>query len=400
MEEVVSQFIALEFTMKSLGVRSEKVSPTISSFFENVQSIAASASHSMVVKNEENGATSLWTFGLNDYGQLGVSIPETEDELSIRLPDTRDQCTQSSSNLDASSAQPLPSDAKNESRPEGGSENQKGDPEKGVDYRLTPVLVTSLSKHKIIRISCGSTHAAVVTDQGKLFTWGQGIYGQLGLGAVLQRYTPYEVTTLGSEVFINDVQAGSFHTAIITSAHSLYTCGAGTHGELGHGDFKNLYYFTMVSYLKKLKIVQVSCGRYHTAAVTSGGSVYTFGAGEHYQLGHGNDLSLSTPKCIDIFKRIKAKIKQVSCGAYHTVSVSVCGQLFVWGTGKEGELGLGTQNKVATVPTLNDIHHDMSVSKAYASDGCTMVISDVGKIWAMGANAYNIFDQPTDQRAD
>ena len=64
-----------------------------------------------------------------------------------------------------------------------------------IDYN-SPQLITTLSKHNVLQISCGHTHgkfwrekwekifdcfvaAAVLTDVGHVMTWGSGEYGQL-----------------------------------------------------------------------------------------------------------------------------------------------------------------------------------------------------------------------------
>lgn len=39
-----------------------------------------------------------------------------------------------------------------------------------------------LLKVDVVKISCGNYHLAVLTNEGQLYTWGRGNYGQLGLG--------------------------------------------------------------------------------------------------------------------------------------------------------------------------------------------------------------------------
>lgn len=44
------------------------------------------------------------------------------------------------------------------------------------------MLVKGLEGVKVIRVACGWRHSAAVDDQGRLFVWGWGRWGQLGLG--------------------------------------------------------------------------------------------------------------------------------------------------------------------------------------------------------------------------
>jgi len=49
-----------------------------------------------------------------------------------------------------------------------------------------------------------------------------------------------------------------------------------------------------------LKIVQITCGSYHTAAVSSHGELYTWGGGMYGKLGHGTEMGQSTPKQVEM----------------------------------------------------------------------------------------------------
>ena len=82
----------------------------------------------------------------------------------------------------------------------------------------------------------GSYYAAAVSDQGLVFTWGRGNSGQLGRGNVTNEDSVNQVTSLNG-VKIIDVACGDAHTCALSLDGDVYTWGAGQVGQLGHGDY-------------------------------------------------------------------------------------------------------------------------------------------------------------------
>ena len=69
-----------------------------------------------------------------------------------------------------------------------------------------------------------SCHCAAVGEDGSLFVWGSGEFGQLGTGDTTDRLAPTRVAGLPAHV--RQVAAGYSHTGIVTEAGDLLMCGA------------------------------------------------------------------------------------------------------------------------------------------------------------------------------
>ena len=80
---------------------------------------------------------------------------------------------------------------------------------------------------------------------------------------------------------MRQVAAGWEHTGIVTDAGDLLMCGCGEAGRLGLGDEDDRTTPTLVAraVFDGEAVLMVACGYAHTAAVTEGGGVYTFGYG-------------------------------------------------------------------------------------------------------------------------
>jgi alpha-tubulin suppressor-like RCC1 family protein len=90
-----------------------------------------------------------------------------------------------------------------------------------------------------------------------------------------------------------------------------------------------------------LSIRQISCGNEHVVAITEGGLAYSWGHGALGKLGHGNENDVREPQLISSLKYIP--LESISCGHAFNIAISKAGQLYSWGAGGNGRLGLGDE---------------------------------------------------------
>lgn len=65
-------------------------------------------------------------------------------------------------------------------------------------------------------VSCGARHSAIVTDDGKIFSWGWNKYGQLGLGDVIDRNLPSQVKI--ESCVAKKIACGWWHTLLLAES--------------------------------------------------------------------------------------------------------------------------------------------------------------------------------------
>lgn len=84
------------------------------------------------------------------------------------------------------------------------------------------------------------------------------------------------------------------------------------------------------------KYVSVSLGSEHSAAITENGDLYMWGSNGNGQLGDGTTIDKKTPT------KIMSNVKLVSLGRLHTAAITNNGDLYMWGENGDGQLGNGT----------------------------------------------------------
>lgn len=124
--------------------------------------------------------------------------------------------------------------------------------------------------------------------------------------------------------------------------HVVFMFGLNEDGQCGvpdKKDQKGIYFPVPVKFPIKTTIVSVSAGSRHTLALSSTGSVFSWGYGRQGQLGHGNVENQCSPTLIDGLS--SACVKVISAGGLHSGCIDSNNTLYTWGSTTVGQLGLG-----------------------------------------------------------
>ncbi|KAJ3767182.1 regulator of chromosome condensation 1/beta-lactamase-inhibitor protein II [Lentinula raphanica] len=224
--------------------------------------------------------------------------------------------------------------------------------------KLNPVDLGSSIGTKFVDAACGRNHTLLVGSDGQVWTAGANSLGQCG-HSPCPEVTRFKAVSGfhqdGSEHAIK-VSAGVSFSLVLTETGKVFSFGSGEKGQLGNGSTGerittgNKVAFDIIDtpqYIKELdgkKIIQIASGQQHSAAVDDEGYVYVWGYNGYCRLGLGNQVDMLKPKVVPQFSGPnKASMgSAVVCGPSNTVVIDRQGMYWMagkWKNSGEGSSG-------------------------------------------------------------
>ena len=159
----------------------------------------------------------------------------------------------------------------------------------------------------VVKIACGAWHACALTDSGKLFCWGSNRRYQCGSKTPPTLVYPNPVT-------------------------ECYQSSTNTYAGDSNG----------------VRFSKLACGKSHTLALEKNtGKVYSWGAS--IACGHSSRKTcIAPPRLIEALQRVV--IVDIAAGESHSLALTGGGRVFGWGSGLEGQLGMGPSSITPLVP--------------------------------------------------
>ena len=257
--------------------------------------------------------------------------------------------------------------------PTGLNENQK-------DMYKTPQLVDKLNGEEIIKTALGSNHACAVSKGADLFVWGR---------TNNDTYTshPQYLDT----VTATSIACGEMHTVVLTKENEVYSFGLGTNGRLGRDFNKDNQSIPLPIQLPIKQTVElIACGAEHTLLTTQS-SALSFGCGDGGRLGLGDTKDRVKP--CEITSLRGSHILSLSAGTWHSAAVihltplDGSGWLYTWGSGFQGQLGQGKVRKALTPTLVQDfIDKGLSVKEIFCGSNHNAAITHDGNLYTWGSN--------------
>jgi len=312
---------------------------------------------------------------------------------------------------------------------------------------FAPTKIKALDRLNIIQAAAGDAHAAVLTMEGDVYTW--GIYkNKHGINVGFNPDAPKnefqeEPEMLSFSDCVVQIGCTSNKTIALTQAGDVFEWGEISLNKRSRHSKDGLQP-TTVNMPEKVVAIFCSTGE-NVYALSSEGTVYSWGKDKYFQLGIYNqvdedekerkrlikkeeddkkkeeeeknrkddeeDPDKKKPKFPapkpkkrkDTFQRpheatglntLKLKIKKICGGEGHTVILTQDDNVYAWGSNKYGQLGLDTDELVIKEATKLDLNNVVDIACGAFH---TLFVTSDGKVHACGLAKDGRFPSRNDQ---
>ena len=278
-------------------------------------------------------------------------------------------------------------------------------------WSSTPVDMTAWfnleEDEYIIKVDCATANMAALTNIGRVFTWGQNTYGQLGDGTTLDKDKPVDITdnfNLNENEKIKLLSIGLNHGVVITNENRIFTWGRNNYSQLGDNSTNDsllpININTLVFLNPGEEIVEVDSGLFHNGFVTSEQRVFTWGRNQYGQLGNNTTSIGAFPQAMTglLNLGIEEEVIKISMDGDSSGILTSLGRVIVFGTNQSGQLGEYTAGNYLSPSDVTsrfgleteDKMIDISIGLSHS-----IFLTDTGKVFVVGSNFYGQFGNET-----
>ena len=238
----------------------------------SVRAAALGGWHALAV--DASGACRAW--GGNEYGQAGVNDEDDSEDDSDEDDATR------------------PLDGTEVASPERLHQSRKNRRDDGVHVCLhvsSPAKI--LRGVRVSQVACGGMNSFAVTEKtGEVYQWGMPVGSE--------KEPARRPALVPGAVGVTQIAAGTFHAVALQRDGRVVSWGNGDYGQLGLGRPGNWDQPQVVESLSRAGVVLVRAGGWHSAAITAGRVCYVWGRGEYGRLGQGDQDDKDKQRPVEI----------------------------------------------------------------------------------------------------
>ncbi|WP_395736525.1 choice-of-anchor tandem repeat GloVer-containing protein [Prosthecobacter sp.] len=225
----------------------------------------------------------------------------------------------------------------------------------------------------------GFDHTVATRSDGTTWSWGNDSVNELGYSTNNRLLLPF-AAQFGA---VSSASSGFYHSVVLKSDGTLWTAGGNSNGQLGIGTNDSAEHQVMVQPQPGTQWISAAAGGYHSAAVRSDGTLWTWGYNNYGQVGDGT----TTTRTSAVQVGTNTNWASVSCGNYFTVALRTDGTLWAWGYNSDGQMGNGTTGSAGQFSPVQ-VGSASDWNAVVCGGYHVLAIKQGGSLWGWGYNGY------------
>lgn len=259
------------------------------------------------------------------------------------------------------------------------------------------LTVEELRNQQPVQILASGVASFVVGEGGQIWAFGSNRSMELGCRKeVAQVSCPQRIKSVRAvqvvQVASSTSASGQAHTLVLGHNGEVHTFGTSSTGALGQGPDVKVTGPLLLRLSSQVPIKQVACGARHSILLSDTGKLFAMGDNGYGQLGveaEGRRTTSSTDVPTAVrgpLESDEVRVKLLSVGDNHCLAVTEDGRMFSWGANANGQLGLGRLSDQATPQLVKELQGFGVAALACGARHSLAVTHDGSKIWAWGSN--------------
>ena len=204
------------------------------------------------------------------------------------------------------------------------------------------------------QIATGTGHSAAIKSNGTLWMWGNNNSGQLGNGANVNLNAPSQVGQDSDWAFVS---LGGAHTLALKNDSTLFAWGNNSLSQLGNNTQNDAAVPIQIS---NYKWSSIEAGFASNGGVRSDGTAWTWGFNANGQLGQGDTQNRTEPTQLGAGN----SWQHIFAGSSFMYGLMNDGTVWSWGFNGQGQLGIGTlQAQNLPAPVAQQAHNKFALAE-------------------------------------
>jgi alpha-tubulin suppressor-like RCC1 family protein len=202
---------------------------------------------------------------------------------------------------------------------------------------------------------------------GRIYSWGSGKCGALGLGDDEDRTSP---TLVKRWTAVQSLSIGGSHVLALSIDECVYAVGNNSYKQLGTLASMDNFYFGEVIPLRDEGIIKIAASGFSSLALSKNGTVFAWGRNTEGQCS-GYE---SNPQYVAVPTKIKtlSRVVDITLGWCHGLAYTADEKLYYWGFVKNFDSNGQVEDSFTDVIELKTIPEKPVILRAGCYDTCVL----------------------------